>query len=64
VTEGRKVVWMVREAVAMVAVEVGGVKAVETEVGAMVADWGEVAKVEEEKAAAKVAFVEVLVVVA
>ena len=60
----------------------GGVKAVETEVGAMVADWGEVAmaaweravglvvaatavaKVEEEKAAAKVAFVEVLVVVA
>ena len=34
---------VVREAVAMVAVEVGGVKAVETEVGAMVADWGEVA---------------------
>ena len=55
-TEGRKVVWMVREAVAMVAVKVG-------EVGLVVAATA-VAKVEEEKAAAKVAFVEVLVVVA
>jgi hypothetical protein len=45
VTEGTAVVWMVRVAMAMHWAEVRAKQreAVETEVGAMVADWGEVA---------------------